>query len=181
MNNNKLVLEANRRQFLKMGAGGAALLGGLATLSQLSGCSSRKAGAAVGYRHLRDQDLELLIPLALTGMGGAITEDEQTLMMQRLDAVLDSGTPGGRDFIFLLYDALQLAPFRWFVCGAGKHPRDMTDPQLAAALHHWGTHSNNFARIALRGLLQPIQISWYSYSDAAQRIGYPGPPKKVVA
>ena len=50
-----------RRDFLKLGAGGAAVLASGSSLALLSGCSSGGAGPADGFLHLRDSDYLLLV------------------------------------------------------------------------------------------------------------------------
>ncbi len=175
-------LTLGRREFLRAGFFGSALLVGGAGVASLSGCSAPMT-AAEGYLHLRPADLELLTPLAPVILAGALPNGEADVQraLKRLDTLLDGPSQGSRDALFKLYDVLQLGAFRWWVMDAWAHPASQGSAQLDKGMAKWSRKQNSFARLAFNGLCQPVTLAWYTDPDAAKSTGYPGPPRKVNA
>lgn len=175
-------LSLNRREFLRAGMFGSALLAGGAGVALLSGCSSSKV-AADGFLHLRPADLELLTPLVPLLLAGALPNGDADVAraLQRLDTLLDGPAPATRDALFQLYDVLQLGPFRWWTMDAWAHPAKLSNEQIDQGLANWSRKQNSFARLAFNGLCQPLTLAWYTDPDVAKSTGYPGPPRKVIA
>ncbi|MGB2337390.1 MAG: twin-arginine translocation signal domain-containing protein, partial [Alcanivorax sp.] len=84
----------NRRGFLKLSAAGSAMLTAGSGLALLTGCSSND-GPAEGYRHLRQQDVDLLTPLVGAVLGSALTAAGATAKdgMKAFDDLLEGGMP----------------------------------------------------------------------------------------
>lgn len=175
-------LHLNRRQFLRAGVLGSALLAGGASVSSLSGCSSRQS-AADGFLHLRPADIEMLTPLVPVLLAGALPNGDADVprVLQRLDSLLESPAPGSREALFQLYDVLQMGAFRWWVMDAWTHPAKLSSEQIDQGLGNWSRKQNSFARLAFNGLSQPLMLAWYTDPDIAKSTGYPGPPRKVIS
>lgn len=175
-------LALNRREFLRAGIFGSALLAGGAGIASLSGCSAANV-PATGFLHLRQADIELLTPMVPALLAGALPNGEADVprALQRLDTLLDSPAQGGRDAIFKLYDVLQLGAFRWWTMDAWSHPGSLTTEQIDQGLARWSRKQNSFARLAFNGLCQPLTLAWYTDPQNAKSTGYPGPPLKVNA
>ena len=67
-------LALNRREFLRAGFFGSALLAGGAGVASLSGCSAAKIPAE-GFLHLRQADIELLTPMIPALLAGALPNE----------------------------------------------------------------------------------------------------------
>lgn len=175
-------LTLGRREFLRAGLFGSALLAGGAGVASLSGCSAPMT-AAEGYLHLRQADLELLTPLVPVILAGALPNGEADVQraLKRLDTLFDSPSRGSRDALFKLYDVLQLGAFRWWVMDAWAHPASLSTEDLDNGMAKWSRKQNSFARLAFNGLCQPLALAWYTDPDIAKGTGYPGPPRKVNA
>lgn len=175
-------LTLGRREFLRAGLFGSALLAGGAGVASLSGCSAPMT-AAEGYLHLRKADLELLTPLVPVILAGALPNGEADVQraLKRLDTLLDSPSRGSREALFKLYDVLQLGAFRWWVMDAWAHPAALGSEDLDRGMARWSRKQNSFARLAFNGLCQPLALAWYTDPDVAKSTGYPGPPRKVNA
>ncbi|MGB2246016.1 MAG: twin-arginine translocation signal domain-containing protein [Alcanivorax sediminis] len=172
----------NRRGFLKLGTAGAALLATGSGVALLSGCSSND-GPAQGYRHFRQQDVDLLTPLVGAVLGPALAAAGATAAdgMKAYDDLLEGAMPGTRDTLFQLLDLMQLGAARWFLTGTWAHFAEQSEEQLLQTLDAWAAKSNSIARMAIKGLTQPMFMAWYVKPAAASTTGYPGPPAKVLA
>lgn len=175
-------LALNRREFLRAGLFGSALLAGGAGVASLSGCSAAKVPAE-GFLHLRQADIDLLTPMIPALLAGALPNGEADVprALQRLDTLLDSPAQGGRDAMFQLYDVLQLGAFRWWTMDVWAHPSTLSTEQIDQGLARWSRKQNSFARLAFNGLCQPLTLAWYTDPEIAKSTGYPGPPSKVIA
>ena len=173
----------NRRGFLKLGAAGSALLATGSSLALLTGCSSNTEGPAEGYRYFRQQDVELLTPLVGAVLGPALAAAGATAAdgMKAYDDLLEGAMPGTRDTLFQLLDLMQLGAARWFLTGSWAHFAEQNDEQLQQTLADWSAKTNGIARMAFKGLTQPIFMAWYVKPAAAKSTGYPGPPMHVTA
>ena len=171
-----------RREFLRAGLLGSALLAGGASVASLSGCSAPMT-AADGYLHLRPADIALLTPLVPVILAGALPNGEADVQraLKRLDTLFDSPSQGSREALFKLYDVLQLGAFRWWVMDAWAHPASLNSEEIDQGMAKWSRKQNSFARLAFNGLCHPLMMCWYTDPDVARSTGYPGPPRKVNA
>lgn len=172
-----------RRGFLKLGAGGAALLSLGSAVSVLSGCSKGPKTPAEGFLHLRASDLEVLrpwVPAVLSAEARPNGEADIERSLKVLDGLLDSAGPIARKMLFELYDVLHLGAFRWWATGVWSDPASLTLEERIAALDTWEHIDSTFGRVAFRGLTSPLMAGWYQQPDMAKTTGYPGPPKKIV-
>ncbi|MCK0154473.1 twin-arginine translocation signal domain-containing protein [Alcanivorax sp. S6407] len=173
----------DRRGFLKLGAASSALLATGSGLALLTGCSSQSEGPAEGYRYFRQQDVDLLTPLvgAVLGPALAAAGASATDGMKAYDDLLEGAMPGTRATLFQLLDLLQLGAARWFLTGSWAHFAEQSDEQLQQTLDDWSAKSNGIARMAFKGLTQPMFMAWYAKPAGAVTTGYPGPPQIVTA
>lgn len=175
-------LELNRRQFIRLGLVGGAVIASGATLSGLTGCS-RQAAPAEGFLHLRPADLALLSPLVPVLLAGAFEMNDANVRkaLHGMDTLLSYGAPGARAEVFELLDFLQLAPARWFLTGSWQSFEAMDEQQAHAAVAHWARRDRGLSRLALRAIAAPLQWAWYMTPEGSRASGYPGPPQQVSA
>lgn len=173
----------DRRGFLKLGAGGAAVLAAGSSVALLSGCSSAPEVPAEGFLHLRESDLSVLrvwAPVILTEESRPNGDADIELVLKRLDALHESAGPVARKMLSQLYDVLHLGAFRWWATGYWRDPASLSEDEKIAALEAWEHHDATFARGAFRGLASPLLMAWYTEPSIARTTGYPGPPLKVI-
>lgn len=174
--------EMHRRDVLKAGLFSGALLAAGSSLALLTGCSSND-GPADGYLHLRQQDVELLLPLTATVLAQALNKAsataEQALMAY--DKVLDGAVPGTRATLFQLFDLMQLGATRWYITGVWAPFAEQDDTTLTQTLQGWFTLDRTLSRMAWKGLVQPLMFAWFAQPQAGLTTGYPGPPQRVIA
>ena len=172
----------SRRDFIRFGLIGSAVVASGATLATVSGCASNKAPAS-GYRQLRDADLELLRPLVPVLLVGAFapTDDNIEQSLRGMDQLLDSAAPGAIADLHQLLDALQMAPMRRFFTGSWRHFANQDTAQLTHTVSRWQQRNYELSRLSLRAISQPLLWAWYLTEEGARSTGYPGSPKKVLA
>ncbi len=172
----------NRRGFLKLSAAGSAVLATGSGLALLTGCSSND-GPATGYKHFRQQDVDLLTPLVGAVLGSALSDAGATAEdgMKAFDDLLDGGMPGTRGALFQVLDLMQLGAARWYITGSWASFADQSDDELQQTLANWSASERSLSRMAFKGLTQPIYMAWYVKPTGARTTGYPGPPRNIVA
>lgn len=170
-----------RRDVLRAGVLGGAFLAGGSLLASLTGCSGHPQPAA-GFRVLRDSDVALLRPLIPVVLGRAMqSESDPDRVLDLLDQTLLTTTAPIRKSFFQLYDLLQLGAARWWLTGNWSHPSELDGAVLKEGVANWEQKDNWFAKIAFRGLTQPLAMVWYASPEAGTSIGYPGAPKRVMS
>ncbi len=172
----------NRRSFLKLSAAGSAMLAAGSGLALLTGCSSND-GPAEGYRHLRQQDVDLLTPLVGAVLGSALTAAGATAKdgMKAFDDLLEGGMPGTRAAVLEVLDLMQLGAARWYITGTWASFAEQSEAELQQTLTQWSASERGLSRMVFKGLTQPMFMAWYVKPQAARSTGYPGPPQNVIA
>jgi len=174
-------MQSDRRDFLKLSMGGAAVLSTMSAGATLSGCTS--SGPASGMKLLRAEDVELLRALTPAVMKGKVAPSDAAAIDQALQSfdtlLVDLSEP----VVAVVHEAFDLLSFGL--------TRGLTTGQWSA----WSNASLEDAESALArlrdsgiGLLNAIYSAvtrliisaWYLIPENAATTGYPGPPKKVV-
>lgn len=171
----------SRRDFIRFGLLGGAVVASGATLSTLTGCA-RDSHPASGFQHLRDSDLVLLRPLVPVLLAGAFEPTVANIdySLRQMDQLLDGAVPGARSELYKLLDGLHLAPMRWFLTGSWRAFDKQSPAQLQETVRNWSERRIGLSRLALRAICQPLLWGWYLTEEGVRHTGYPGPPKKVV-
>lgn len=172
--------DPGRRDFLRLGLAGGAMLAAGSSVALLSGCSSN-SGPAEGYRVLRPQDVRLLrplLPLLLAGSEPLVADPDRPLRL--LDELLMGNSPAGRKQYLQMLDMLQLGAVRWFLTGTWTAFHEQDEPTLRQTLDDWANSDNGLARLMLRVVNLSTMMAWYTQPDVALTTGYPGPPRKIA-
>lgn len=172
----------HRRDVLKTGLLGGTLLATGSSLALLSGCSSND-GPAEGYLHLRQRDVDLLLPLTGVVLAQALKKSAASAdtALKAYDKVLDGAMPGTRATLFQLFDLMQLGAARWFITGTWAHFNAQDSETLTHTLQGWFTLDRSLSRMAWKGLVQPLMFAWFAQPAAGLSTGYPGPPQRVMS
>jgi hypothetical protein len=173
-------MTTNRRDFLRLGFFSSLALSSGASLALLTGCA-KPSGPAAGFRHLRPADVALLQPLMPVLLAGALAEDDDgAAPLHAIDGIFDSLPRASVEAYFKLLDLLQLGAARWYFTGTWAAFGEQSREQLNASVTAWQNSDSGFARLALRAMVQPTMMAWYSLPEAAATTGYPGPPRKLT-
>lgn len=176
----------DRRQFLKLSAGGAASLALVATGAQLAGCSSPPAATAGGYAYLTEADLALFRVL-LPAVNGSVwptaaihRRGVETEALRRIDLCCAALDPAARAQTRQLLDLLQFGLFRRWACGVSMPWSEAPAALVLAFLDRWRGSRVELFNAGYRGLSKLCALGWWSQRDSWVASRYPGPPAFAV-
>ena len=167
---------ANRRQFLRTGLAGVALL---ATAQRIAPAWAVPAdgmsvldGAAAGI-------VGALAPVVLEGLWPRDAAAQARALhgvVLEFDRAVSLMSPATRGEVRELFSALAFAPTRVAMAGLWTPlPRASRD-DIAAFLARWRHSRFDIQRSAYQALTQLIQAAWFGDPAAWGSLGYPGPP-----
>jgi hypothetical protein len=162
-----------RREFLRAGLLGGALLGAMRILPAHA--------AASANQELTAEQREVLTAIAPVLLAGALPEGSQRA--EAVAAVVDgveeavAGLPPylrvELDQLFML---LTFGPTRWLVAGVGAPwPRASTG-EVAGFLEAWRTSWLVLLQSGYHALHELIMAAWYARPESWAALRYPGPP-----
>ncbi|HXZ49095.1 MAG TPA: hypothetical protein VEG27_08740 [Usitatibacter sp.] len=167
---------ATRRQFLKVGIAGAAVL---LTVRAVE----RPLAAPVGAMRVLDpasaRIVAALAPAVLAGAlppAGAAHDEAVRRVVEGFDRTMSLLAPVVRDEIGELLGLLRFGLSRVVLTGIWS-PLDEASPvEIARFLAHWRASRFDLLRAGYLGLVQLMVGAWYAQPAAWGAIGYPGPP-----
>lgn len=178
---NETTLEAphlSRRNLLKVGLLGTALLGTAGLTATLSGCSA--STPASGYLILRSSDMPFLRALIPVMLDGAVTAQQMPQAidgtLKSLDTSLAHLSPEMRGLTVQLFDVLALPITRGPLTGVWGRWDKASGDDVRQFLTRWQNSSLSLLRMGHASLLQLVMMAWYSRQEAWAHCGYPGPP-----
>lgn len=160
-----------RRDFLKLGAASAALLGAF-------GVASRFVG-----RHAVDDRREVLgavIPAVLDGALPSAPEPRAraiSVALADVEATIAGLPPATQDELASLFLALAAAPSRLLLAGLAKPWSEARADEVAEVLQGWRTHRLGLLQSAYHAFHDLILGAAYADETRWADIGYPGPPR----
>lgn len=169
----------NRRQVLKIGLFGTAVLATAGGIASLSGCSSDTS--AQGFQQLREGDLPMLRRVIPVLLADALPQTQQadTLesMLHTLDNNLNHLSPSLNRQVLQLFDLLTLGVTRGLTTGIWGSWENASDEAIRAFLTRWDGSSVLLLRQGASVLTNLAQLSWYTTPASWSQCGYPGPPQ----
>jgi len=172
----------HRRDFLKLSAGGAALLSAGAFTATLAGCAKQEA-AASGYRFLRPADLQLFAALAPAVLGATLPVDGRPAhiesVLKGVDATAARLLLPAQTELYKLFDLLNGGLTRRLTTGVSKPWAEADSAQVEAFLLRWQTSSIGLFNAGYRALIKFITGAWVGTEAGLKAAGYPGPYKPM--
>ncbi|MCD6674971.1 MAG: hypothetical protein LT106_19245 [Burkholderiaceae bacterium] len=162
---------ATRRDFLKLGAGSALLLGAF-------GIASRYVG-----RNGLDDRREVLLAMIPAVLDGALPSAPEprahaiSAALAGVETTIAGLTPATQDELASLFLALAAAPSRLLLAGLAKPWREAGVDEVATVLQGWRTHRLTLLQGAYQALHKLILGAAYADEARWADIGYPGPPR----
>ena len=168
---------ATRRQFIKAGIAGAALLAAARFLD-------RPLAAPVNSYRLLDERSErivrALVPVVLEGWLPA-DSDAQARIIGEVVAGFDHGASilgrPAQEELGELLSFLDFPPTRIAFAGLWQPVAESTAEELRAFLARWRDSRFELQQASYQALTQLILAAWYDRPATWPAIGYPGPPK----
>lgn len=164
-----------RRQFLQVGAAGAALLFLVRALD-------RPARGASAWRAIDEQTARTVAALAPVILAGALPAKEPARpravhdVVAEFDRLVAALAPAVQEEIGELFSVLHFGPTRVALAGLWSPVEESSAEELQSFLMRWRTSRFELQRASYRALTQMTQAAWYGLPASWAGIGYPGPP-----
>ena len=169
-----------RREFLKVGASGALVLGA-ARLAH--GQAPRGDRTDTPIRALDDDAREVLAAVVPVMLADALpaAPAERSARIAATIAGVETGVAGlpphAQAELRDLFALLGFAPARWLLAGVARPWREAPPADIAAFLERWRTSTWALKQQAYHALHALVFAAFYAEPGSWPPIGYPGPPK----
>jgi hypothetical protein len=166
-----------RRQFIKVGLAGAAVLGAVRWLE------SPQAAPAQNHRFLDASGVVMIATIVPVVLGSALPEDLPARaraireVVEAFDRAVSGLSLGVQGEVDQLLGVLRFPPARLAFTGLWSPVEESTNEEIAAFLTRWRHSGFDIQRAGYQALTQLIQASWYDNPASWAGIGYPGPPR----
>jgi choline dehydrogenase-like flavoprotein len=167
---------ATRRQFLKVGVAGAAVLLAVRALEQ------PLAAPAARHRVLDPASARIVAALAPVVLSGALPASDPARaravreVVDAFDRAVAGLAPDVQDDISRLLGLLRFAPSRVALTGLWARLDEARPDAIARFLSDWRASRFDLLRAGYQALAQLLNAAWYGNDAAWSAIGYPGPP-----
>lgn len=165
-----------RRQFIKVGIAGAAVL---AATRWFEGSQT---ATATGFRVLDAGTAAVMSAFVPVVLAGSIPEESQARaraireVVEAFDRAVAGLSPAVQQEIDQLFSVLRFAPVRIVLTGLWEPVESSSPEEIAAFLTRWRHSRFGIQRAGYQALTQLVQASWYDNPASWAAIGYPGPP-----
>ena len=166
-----------RRQFLKAGLAGGAILAGAGWWAL-----QRPRARAPGLAWLDESSAPIVAAIIPAILDGALPEDAPARaaasreVLEAVDRAVAGLAPEVQAEIAQLFAMLSLAPLRVALAGVVPRWEDATPAQASAFLARWRASPFALLRAAGQALCQLVIAAWYGNPASWAAIGYTGPP-----
>lgn len=164
-------MSLTRRQLLKTGAAGVALLA-------LADCARRATGIDADERVIVRAIADAMLDGALPP-SGVERDHALDLAVDGFATAVDGLSPYVQHEVQQIFGILRFAPTRRIVAGLAPWS-SVTRDDVTAFLTRWRFSSFSLLRSAYDALHQLVMAGWYGQDASWARIGYPGPPRIVA-
>lgn len=164
-----------RRQFLKVGLAGTALLAAARWLDA-------PAATAPAYRVLDARSAALVAALVPVVLAGSLPGEARARasavreVVAAFDRAIAALNPVVQEEIGQLLALLRYAPTRLALAGLWSPVEESTPAEIAGFLAAWRASRFDLLHAGYQALTQLLQASWYDNPASWAAIGYPGPP-----
>lgn len=165
-----------RRQLIKAGIAGAALLAGARWLD------SPRAAPAKGYAALDARSAAMAAAFIPVVLEGSLPEEPQARaraigeVVEAFDRAVAGLSPAVQREVEQLFSVLRFAPTRIALTGLWSPVEESTREEIAAFFTRWRFSRFEIQRSGYQALTQLLQAAWYDNPTSWAAIGYPGPP-----
>lgn len=163
-----------RRQFIKAGIAGAAVMAVGASFWRLSGRPLEVYGSEA--RTI----IRALVPALLAGALPEQASARQAAVEATVEGVgvaIGGLCAAHQKEMGELFALLALAPGRWLLAGLGPDWSEVTPAAAAGFLERWRTAPIGLLNVGYAALHDLILGAWYGGEASWPSIGYPGPPE----
>lgn len=166
-----------RREFIKVGIAGAALL------AAAHFAVRPRAAPARSFRVLDAQSAAIVGALVPVVLAGALPDEGEPRAralreaLEAFDRAVSRLAPAIQAELGQLFDFLAFTPTRVAFTGVWTPLDEARPEEIKAFLTRWRSSRFDLQRVSYEALTQLIQASWYGNSISWAAIRYPGPPE----
>ncbi len=167
---------ATRRQFIKVGVAGAAILAAARWIER------PMAAAAPSLRFLDASGAAMTAAFVPVVLAGVLPEEPEARaravreVVEAFDRAVSGLSPAVQQEVEQLFAVLRFGPTRLAFTGLWAPIEEATREDIAAFFARWRHSRFDIQRAGYQALTQLIQAAWYGNASAWAAIGYPGPP-----
>ncbi|MGZ5101688.1 MAG: hypothetical protein ACXWGX_13915 [Usitatibacter sp.] len=165
-----------RRQFIKVGLAGAAILAATRCLE------GSQAATATGFQVLDARTAAVMAAMIPVVLSGSLPGESQARaraireVVEAFDRAVAGLSPAVQNEVDQLFGVLRFAPVRIALTGLWDPVELSSAEEIAAFLTRWRHSRFGIQRAGYQALTQLIQASWFGSTASWAAIGYPGPP-----
>jgi hypothetical protein len=165
-----------RRQFIKVGVAGAAVLAAARWLD------APQAAPAKGYRALDARSAAIAAAFIPVVLDGSLPDEPQARaraigeVVAAFDRAVAGLSPSVQEEMQQLFSVMRFPPTRIALTGLWVAVEDSPREEIAAFLRRWRFSRFDIQRAGYQALTQLLQAAWYDNPSSWLAIGYPGPP-----
>ena len=165
-----------RRQFIKVGLAGAAVLAAVRWLE------SPQAAPATDYRFLDASGVAMVAALVPVVLTGSLPEEAEARaravreVVEAFDRAVAGLSAAVQKEVDQLFSVLRFPPTRLAFTGLWAPVEESSHDEIAEFLTRWRRSRFDIQRAGYQALTQLIQAAWYGNPPSWAAIGYPGPP-----
>jgi hypothetical protein len=173
-------VKTSRRDFLKVGLLGSAVLFAGSSLSAFSLVKSSKNDLQ-HFSFLNSSDTELLLALApiilKVNYPGALEKEAEQRLLVAIDKQISSLGQHSQKQLQQLFDLLGSSTLRYFAGAQSSDWSSAPTDQIESFLEGWKNSLFALKRTGYAALCKLITMTWYTQPENFSQSSYPGPPK----
>ncbi len=166
-----------RRQLIKVGLAGAAILAGARWLDRPQAVAAQPALRVLDARSAAA--VAALIPVVLAGALPTDPAAQKQAIEEAVagfDRAVSGLSPAVQKEVDELFAILRFAPARFMFTGLWSSLQESSPEDIAAFLTRWRYSHFDIQRAGYQALTQLLQAAWYGNPASWAAIGYPGAP-----
>jgi hypothetical protein len=166
-----------RRQLIKVGLAGAAILAGARWLDRPQAVAATPAHRFLDARSAAA--VAALVPVVLAGALPAEAGAQKQAIGETVagfDRAVAGLSPAVQKEVDELFAILRFAPARFMFTGLWSSIEESSPEDIAAFLTRWRHSHFDIQRAGYQALTQLLQAAWYGNPASWAAIGYPGAP-----
>ena len=166
-----------RRQLIKVGLAGAAILAGARWLDRPQAVAAQPALRVLDARSAAA--VAALVPVVLAGALPTDPAAQKQAIEEAVagfDRAVSGLSPAVQKEVDELFAILRFAPARFMFTGLWSSLQESSPEDIAAFLTRWRYSPFDIQRAGYQALAQLLQAAWYGNPASWSAIGYPGAP-----
>jgi hypothetical protein len=176
------MIKIQRREFLKIGFAGAAVLALTRSLNRSVFAQDQPALGSLDLKKLANKDAEVIAALAPVILAGGLPDESVSRqvaineVVEAFDRTVAGLSPAVQTEVEELLSLLTMSVTRRFVAGVKSPWRDASEDDIKTFLNSWRDSRFDTLQQGYQALVRVMIACWYGNPLSWGQIGYTGPP-----